>query len=675
MTTSATQVLQQATQLQQRFAAAQERIDPMLPASQVQELSYLSEDTLTLTNLQQRVQATYLGRQQNAIPGATEEELEAISIKLSESSEILERIQANNDIAIAIWVIANESVATNLTSETVNSLRSRIVDLTSKPHINAGNQMALQAMQNALSQVGRPGQQMSIFPPQAPSVQAPIQSTPPSPSTPPAPDQSSGRIIAEQTEELESSIFTDRLKGLSDSFTGLNPDEDFNKVLALYKEVKAYSLSKTSYYSSENKEKVENVLQRMEVLMGQIITTQQEIERKQTEQVQAQQSSNSCFEELKKALEAACKDVTSSSYDPLATQKNVNTAFKKLGTDEKPKLFDALSAVLMEEKKINRPLPRGLLGQEFSLWAGSYDLKLKAVERIIPASTPAAPSAPPVVVERKADEMARRLSEAKNAVAPSAQTSPRGPAVTTSTTTSNRPSPAGPLHIADNDSIPDNLDTPALRGIKELQILLSLLQRGDSSEDLDELLGKLATLDSLGINLPFKISGNRPQSIADRPCFHLYFIHKNESPEKLVNDAHYGANAMAGFYPTSNVERQRAIQRTIVEAALEGLDDAVNLEAPGDVISMLKILEDVQLDAIDRPSGSHNIAHTLFGMMYNLHNEARRTNSSLIDPSDRQFNGDFGRNAFRSFIAGIDPEIKIRAINAMQDALKAAWKV
>ncbi len=679
------QVLQQATQLQQRFTQAQERIDEMLPSGQLLELPYLSGDTSILTNLQQRVQAAYLGRQENPIPGATQEELDAISEKLTASADILDLIQANHDIATEIWMVASEfentfspANVTNINSETVNSLRDRIVDLTSRPHINAGNLSGLQALQNGLSQMSGPAQQVSAINARGPSVQTPNQSPPPSRSTPSAPVQSSGQIIAEQDEELVPAQYTDKLKNLKDSFKESNPAQDFDKVFTLYKEIKAYSLSKTSYYSRENKEKVENVLQQMEVLMGHIISQQQEIEANQTKQAQSQQNSHSCLRELKEVLEKYCDALRREDPSAFSILSRLNAAYEKLANEfpsEKNKFLEEVYNIQKEQNKFpkDKTVPVGMLRAELKIWPGSTDDKLKALLRIIPSSTPVAPSAPPVVVERKAEEMIRRLDEAKNAVAPSAQTSPGRPTVTT--TTSNRPSPAGPLHVENEDSIPENLDTPALRGIKELQTLLSLLQRGESVEDLDELLGKLATLESLGIHLPFKMSGNAPQSIADRPCFHLYFIHKNESPQKLVNDAHYGNNAMAGVYPTSNGERRRAIQRTIVEAALEGLDDAVNLEAPGDIVAMLNIIEEVQLDAIDRPSGSHNIAHTFYDMMYQLHIEARKTNSSLIDPSDRQFNGDFGRNAFRSSVAGIDPEVKINAINAMRNALKAAWKV
>ena len=86
-------------------------------------------------------------------------------------------------------------------------------------------------------------------------------------------------------------------------------------------------------------------------------------------------------------------------------------------------------------------------------------------------------------------------------------------------------------------------------------------------------------LESSGNKVPFKISGNDLSSVADRPCFHLYFIHKNESPDLLVNDMQYGNKAMAGVFPATNEERTRAVQRTIVELVLEGLENAIHFNS------------------------------------------------------------------------------------------------
>ena len=210
--------------------------------------------------------------------------------------------------------------------------------------------------------------------------------------------------------------------------------------------------------------------------------------------------------------------------------------------------------------------------------------------------------------------------------------------------------------------------------IEELQGLLPLLSGSASPKDLELAIAKLATLKSKDVKLPFKISSGTPQNVVERIYFHLYFIHKKETPRKLKNDPNYGSKAMTGEYPASNNERMRAIQRTIAEIALHNLEEAINTEGLRDDKIALIILEGLQMSTDDTPREQNNLVYALFKLMYDLHREARKHNPLLINPDDSRFKGDFGRNAF--FHAhGINPKTKIDAINALRKDLKAVWSV
>src|ERR1700733_10963305 len=92
------QVLSDANSLLLRFQQAQNTLDNLKPSEQVEKAATLSRDVSLLTQLQNRVNDTFL-RGRDAIPGVTEQELLAIAEKLSAASDILDSIQANSDIA------------------------------------------------------------------------------------------------------------------------------------------------------------------------------------------------------------------------------------------------------------------------------------------------------------------------------------------------------------------------------------------------------------------------------------------------------------------------------------------------------------------------------------------------------------------------------------------------
>jgi len=170
-------------------------------------------------------------------------------------------------------------------------------------------------------------------------------------------------------------------------------------------------------------------------------------------------------------------------------------------------------------------------------------------------------------------------------------------------------------------------------------------------------------------------SSNSFENVVDRISFHLYYIHRKER-HWLVHhdDPNYGYNAMIGVCEASNSERHRAILRTIAELALQKLEDAVTSNRIEEIVQTLKIIEELKMNMMDMPLQQTNLAHLLFHQMYNRQVEARKTNSSLINPQDKRFNREFGRKAFPS-TEGMDPAVKIAAVNAVRLILKQVWKI
>jgi hypothetical protein len=211
--------------------------------------------------------------------------------------------------------------------------------------------------------------------------------------------------------------------------------------------------------------------------------------------------------------------------------------------------------------------------------------------------------------------------------------------------------------------------------IYNLQNILSLLAVDAQPIDLAKACEMLHILDSEGHKCVFKMSGSDASTIADRPFYHLYFIHKNETPEHLNDDIRYGNKAFVGEFPATNEERLRSIQRSIVELVLEKLEDAINFADETSLAKLLDILESIKLNAKDRAEGQENAAYNLFSAFYHLHVGARTKDSTLIDPQEPQFHADFGRNAFYTSSTGIDPTIKLAAIDQVRTALNKAWKL
>ncbi|MGC2595130.1 MAG: hypothetical protein WA347_02480, partial [Rhabdochlamydiaceae bacterium] len=321
------------------------------------------------------------------------------------------------------------------------------------------------------------------------------------------------------------------------------------------------------------------------------------------------------------------KALTASDIDQTPFFPHIHEAYQKITHGEKVKIFDALNAILKEQRMTN-DLPDRLRKMSINQWPGSLQQKKGAVERVLLTTIAQ------VTVVKEGHEIKQRLNEAKNLQ----------PRSIFPTFDMNR----GFYRI--------------LAAIHSLQFLFFLFQENAGDRELREASNLLQRLDSEARLAIFQMSDEKHRSIAERPRFHLYFIHKNKT--RCV-------------YAITNEERLRSVQRTIVELALGALELPIYLGDDQTVKNLIDLLEDerMKLNTEDRVNGQYFVAYNLFYAFYNLQISARAHHSFLIDPHDPQFEGAFGRVGFIKSMAGIDPAIKIMAIKQVRDELKAAWKI
>lgn len=165
------------------------------------------------------------------------------------------------------------------------------------------------------------------------------------------------------------------------------------------------------------------------------------------------------------------------------------------------------------------------------------------------------------------------------------------------------------------------------------------------------------------------------QKVLDRIYLHLYHIQDKETPEKVNrSDFNYGMNAFQTEGLATPEEKLRAVQRVQAEVLLELVARALNRSDAPALQLFIGALEKLNLDPRDLPKGQTNISHALFGKLYDLYIEARKTNPDLEDPNSKKFNGDFGRAAFCDLKLGID-ELRRAALKDELKALKDTWRI
>jgi hypothetical protein len=172
----------------------------------------------------------------------------------------------------------------------------------------------------------------------------------------------------------------------------------------------------------------------------------------------------------------------------------------------------------------------------------------------------------------------------------------------------------------------------------------------------------------------FAMTESQPTSIGDRIFFHMYHLHRVESPQKLDGSWDYGTKTFQES--ASPEERLRAAQRVVIELTLTGLEDAIAAQDSFTLRRYLDLLEGLNLHENDLPKGTKNIAHSLFSKLYFHYKEAAESNKTLVHPHDGAFKGDFGRNAFRENVKiTIDPQFKLDVIKQLRNELKQTWRI
>ncbi len=746
-----------ATNLRLRLLSAKTHIETLEPLQQVQELHKLSADAELLKSLQQKVNATFL-RSQGAIQDANESDLFALLDVLGECDDFITKIQTHSDMALEVLDLAGsvqtafqEKSRGSLNQNTVKSLQERVTLMAQKPSLCQGNLLAVQSLQANIQQLLQP-------------VQTTVQQSPSnlSSSINTSSMQSNRQIQVEINENYEVTLFADQGKDLITELT-TDPVKNFEMALEFYKTVKAYKLQKNTFVLPENEQAVKMVLFSMESVMELAIGMQKDIEQEMSTSSSlqglsiysshsAQGNSPAALEGLKEAIEAAIWSMNGSNHDPIISNKNIQEAFSKLSQEDKEKLFQKVSDLLLEGKVTKRPLPVALQGQPFSIWTNSLEYKLKAVTAILDSQNSSSRVASPALIglkneltsalekfkDKNADALAiqksvqsafllldeseklaflnsvsAKLIERKSrqlnlpasflkqplsiwpgsyedklnallAILPSSSSQAQPVIVITKKSEEMQKrmveatSMITQITINSSNTITNSnmgnmvIDSTIMNDIEELQALLQYLQETGSYRDLQMALEGLMFIESKSQKCTFKISGNVPSLIADRPCFHLYFIHKNESPQNLVNDDRYGNNAMCGVLPALNSERKRAIERTIVEMALEGLENAMIFEKNEEIKAMIEILDGFELSAKDQLNEDKNIANVLFGTIYKLQCDAFSTDRHLANPHS---NSEFGRDAFCMSNTQVNLETKIAAVTAIRESLKTVWKL
>jgi hypothetical protein len=438
---------------------------------------------------------------------------------------------------------------------------------------------------------------------------------------------SNAEVMALQDEAVKISLGFDQFKALQRIE---NPKQKFEELLTFYTSLKSY-IQGTKFITQSNQTEAHILAEHAEKEMEQLIAGQAELEKPSINPTPSSGVSKGTLETLKKAIQAVVNSTTAEQV--MEKNKNMKTIFLNLSADEKVQFFKALSNVLINTKVRNTELPPHLQKLDISSWPGSPAYKIKALENVISSLKPEAPSEE--VKHKESETMREKLEKAKaplQAIRPTVSSS--------SVSSINKASPS------------------CIEKLIALHNTTSLLTDDSSMQNLFEAITKLTELGWEG------------------HYFHIYCIAKNEPDgEPLPTDVNYGEKAMCGQYPITNSVRLRALQRSIIEFALEELKKAATENIQGNTVALIMgLLEKTEMDPKDLPNGK-NMAHILFGNLFNLQCKARETNSSLANPSDSKFKPDFGRCALDRPNDEVSLDVKIEAIQRLYEELKKAWKI
>lgn len=503
-----------------------------------------------------------------------EEWNEVTEPKVIEAEEFIKLIEKNYTIS---KMISEAEEAFSINPDAREFLFTHVAELISEGGINWGNTEAARFLLGRISSDSRPS-----TPVPAPMKRSPALHLMPAvhllfsdstPSTPiPAPMKRSSALnpmaavhlspseIPGEEEESEKicefmNEYTLICKGLQKVI-----HEDFQSLLTFYVRLKEY-LDCTQFILYDHKALAGFLLDKAKKRLNKLIQQQKQIET----EIEQDQKDRAVLPLLATALDKAEMKARKPDCNYDAIGKEVEIVFAKLSLTKKRALFDRLDIVLKNEGILKgRDLPINLLKQSFFVWSNSYTYRLEAVKQLVASSLPL-----PFTQLGLFDQMSQLMAEASETPVPIPL--------------------AHQIHASSEISLSLAF---LLKNIKLLQTLLSFLGDDSSTNQLEEMM----VLWVLEIEEPTK----------ERIHYHLDWIHKNENPQEIKIDDHYGKKVMNGHLPTFNSERRRAICRTIIEFILVGLKKSLETTDTGTWIDLKKTLINLPHDEKDLPQGLLN---------------------------------------------------------------------
>jgi hypothetical protein len=216
-------------------------------------------------------------------------------------------------------------------------------------------------------------------------------------------------------DELSQNIHITLFKNKFEEFALSNNDFDetfFDTMLPLYIEIKAHFKKTQKSLTAEQKLVLEKLEKKAHAYLNTFISFQVGNEENQPPALGPNPVLHANLSALRAALEAEKNNIETGNGNVKELLQATRDAFNKLPNDEKIKLFEAQNAVLRGANEPTIPdvfiQPKVLEVVGIPQWHGlaHFDERIAAVEKLIGIAAP---------VEKKSEEMKRRLQEAESA--------------------------------------------------------------------------------------------------------------------------------------------------------------------------------------------------------------------------------------------------------------------
>jgi hypothetical protein len=538
-----------AQNLHKEISNVQVQISSWTPELQLTTVEQVFDHEQQLQECAKKAETLYYKSASAEIPKISDEEYQTLLIEVEKAASILIAIKENYDIAQKICGFEKEAEkALNRGSPNLRlleSLAGQVQDLFCHSEMNQGNQSAVQSLLGRISSHERP------------TTPAPTLKRSPAIQLPPASllqIEEDRKIREEQDLVFEIHKRKDEFTEFCRSLQGIPPN-DFDMLISFYAGVKQ-EFENCLPTSPNIKQLMETVLTQIETEIKRVVALQQGVDA-----VQATAALNRpALETLKSTLETAYAELANGNRDFQGIGESVEEVFKKLNLELKEQLMDILSEVLKTKPNFVKRIPKTLLNHPFFVWCGSYEYRLEAVQELI-ASFPAAPSGPTL-----SSQMIEKL---KAVMAPSPK-------------------------CQYLESLPVFRES-----ITKLQDWIVRLGDDDALNQLYDVLEELTFMMSENdqFSFTFNIGEAALCTIPNRVFFHLSCIHRHQRPKQFrANDPQYAQQAMAGVYPTTNLERRQAVLRTAIEVTLiqfavacQQADEETCMSSKQDLMKMQKI--------------------------------------------------------------------------------------